>query len=60
MRWEKQVSFRTLLVVAGGFTALLFLMTWSSYGNGPTPKFWGDPISFRDALARIPRIVRRL
>jgi hypothetical protein len=55
MRWEEPIPLRKLPLLIVGGTVLFFVLTWAGYGNG-APKFWGDPIPLKDALAQLPRI----
>ena len=58
MRWETPGSVGHFLLAIAAMTVFLFLPTWLGYGNGPFPKFWGDPIPFSEALAKLPSIFR--
>lgn len=57
MSWHVPTRWREPLVVGGIFFVVMFGMVWAGYGNGPTPKFWGDPIEFRDVVAKWPKIL---
>jgi hypothetical protein len=62
MRWECPETFRSFgwrgfLIVGVILTAGGFMMTWMGYGNCAPPRCWGDPISFTQALSKIPKIV---
>jgi hypothetical protein len=56
MKWvQPEFTVKFLLQVVGTGIGL-FLATWAGYGNGPSPRSWGDPVPLNDAVAKIPRI----
>jgi hypothetical protein len=60
MRWERPDFLGDWKVFLGVWLvtgALVLLMTWAGYGNGPTPRFWGSPIAFADVLLAAPKIL---
>jgi hypothetical protein len=58
-QWPEQfrLSWRTFLFVVMALLGGLFLETWMGYENCASPRCWGDPISFGQALERAPRII---
>jgi hypothetical protein len=56
VRWQKPaVSLWEFCLGVAAFTVLLFIMQWAGSNNGPIPMFWGDPISFGEAIGKLPR-----
>ena len=62
LRWEFPEPYRWwhwsgFLFAWSVVSLILFVAMWMGWGNCAASQCWGDPISFADALSKVPKIL---
>ena len=49
------MSFNTFALAVVGLTLVQFVLNWAGYQNERNLYWWGEPLTFQGAVARLPR-----